>query len=228
MKEMKAEAGTLHCPNCGATAEPDAGRCRHCQARLATVSCPSCFALGFDGAAYCHKCGAARVRRQEDDAAAKCPACGNGLQRVDVGATPFLECAKCDGVWVDAEVFERLCAQRESQAAVLARLVAATRRAAARARALPAVPPLRQDDEPRQLREAIRSGDRRLPRARHLPRRRASSIRSSPSSRMADSTARARARSRSSATGEAARPAGAGARRPRATDGHDRDVPASR
>jgi Zn-finger nucleic acid-binding protein len=123
---MAPDASGLHCPNCGAAAEPEAGRCRYCQARLATVSCPSCFALGFDGAAYCHKCGAARVRRLEDDAAAKCPACGNGLQRVDVGATPFLECAACDGVWVDAEVFERLCAQRESQTAVLSRLVPRT------------------------------------------------------------------------------------------------------
>jgi Zn-finger nucleic acid-binding protein len=63
------------------------------------------------------------VRRQEDDAAATCPACQQGLRHVDVGATPFLECVACDGVWVDAEVFERLCAQRASQAAVLARLV---------------------------------------------------------------------------------------------------------
>ena len=119
---MKAQAGTLHCPNCGAIAEPEAGRCPYCQARLATVSCPSCFALGFDGAAFCHKCGAARLRRQEDDAAAAARRAASGLQRVDVGVTPFLECAACDGVWVDADVFERLCAQRESQAAVLQRL----------------------------------------------------------------------------------------------------------
>ena len=119
---MKAEAGTLHCPNCGAAVEPDAGRCRYCQARLATVSCPSCFTLGFEGAAFCHKCGAARIRREEDDAAAKCPACQSGLHRIDVGSTPLLECTGCDGIWVDADVFERMCAQRESQTAVLQRL----------------------------------------------------------------------------------------------------------
>jgi Zn-finger nucleic acid-binding protein len=119
---MKAEAGTLHCPNCGAAVEPAAGRCPYCQARLATVSCPSCFTLGFEGAAYCHKCGAARVRRQEDDAGAACPACRGGLHRVEIGSTPLLECAGCDGIWVDADVFERLCAQRESQTAVLQRL----------------------------------------------------------------------------------------------------------
>ena len=119
---MMADAGSLRCPGCGAAAEPDSGRCRYCRARLATVSCPSCFTLGFEGAAYCHKCGAARVRGAKDDAGAKCPACRSELQRIDVGSTPLLECASCDGVWVDADVFERLCAQRESQAAVLQRL----------------------------------------------------------------------------------------------------------
>jgi Zn-finger nucleic acid-binding protein len=119
---MTPDASGLHCPNCGAAAEPEAGRCRYCQARLATVSCPSCFTLGFEGAAFCHKCGAARIRRQEDDAAAKCPACRSGLHRIDIGSTPLLECAACDGIWVDADVFERLCAQRESQTAVLQRL----------------------------------------------------------------------------------------------------------
>lgn len=116
------DASGLHCPNCGAAADPDAGRCPYCRARLATVSCPSCFALGFQGAAYCHKCGAPRSRRTEDDAGLKCPACDSALQRVDVGATPLLECAGCDGVWVDSDVFERLCAHKEAQAAVLQRL----------------------------------------------------------------------------------------------------------
>ncbi len=83
---------------------------------------PPALRSGFDGAAYCHKCGAARVRARKDDAGARCPACRSELQRIDVGSTPLLECASCDGVWVDADVFERLCAQRESQAAVLQRL----------------------------------------------------------------------------------------------------------
>ena len=47
-----------------------------------------------------------------------------------IGDTPLLECSACDGVWVDADVFERICARRESQTAVLQRLSA---RSAARA-----------------------------------------------------------------------------------------------
>jgi Zn-finger nucleic acid-binding protein len=121
---MTPEAGSLRCPSCGATVDPDAGRCPYCRGRLATVSCPSCFALMFQGAAYCPKCGAARTRAaaEEADGAAKCPGCRNELQRIDVGSTAMLECPACDGIWVDADVFERLCADRAAQAAVLPRL----------------------------------------------------------------------------------------------------------
>jgi len=119
---MTRDASSLHCPNCGAAADPEAGRCRYCRARLATVSCPSCFALMFEGAAFCPKCGARRERNQQAAAGARCPACRRELTRIAVGSTPLLECAACDGVWVDADVFERLCADRESQAAVLHQL----------------------------------------------------------------------------------------------------------
>lgn len=115
------DARSLHCPNCGAAAEPDAGRCRYCQARLATVSCPECFALLFDGAAFCPHCGARRTRAESGKADARCPACNELLRSVTVGDTPLLECAKCDGLWIDAELFERLCADRAAQAAVLHR-----------------------------------------------------------------------------------------------------------
>lgn len=118
------DARGLHCPNCGAAAEPDAGRCPYCKARLATVSCPSCFALLFDGPPFCPACGARRARvEQPGDEALKCPGCGEGLERIEVGTTSLLECGTCDGVWVDADVFERLCADKEAQAAVLHRSV---------------------------------------------------------------------------------------------------------
>ena len=170
---MAPDASGLHCPNCGAAAEPEAGRCPYCQARLATVSCPSCFALGFDGAAFCHKCGAARVRR------------AGGRRGRDVPGVPERAAAggrRRDAVSGMRSVRRGLGRRRRVRAAVRAAGVAgggacsAWRRDAPATgrgtRALPAVPPLRQDDEPRQLRQAIRSGDRRLPRARHLPRRR--------------------------------------------------------
>jgi Zn-finger nucleic acid-binding protein len=116
---MSADAASLHCPNCGAAADPEARRCPYCHARLATVSCPECFALIFDGAAFCPKCGARRERVETDQAGGPCPGCRGDLRLVKVGVTTILECPGCDGVWVDAAAFERLCADREAQAAVL-------------------------------------------------------------------------------------------------------------
>lgn len=75
----------------------------------------------FEGAAFCAKCGAARSREESAGEAARCPGCHGDLQRVDVGKTALLECAACDGTWIDAGRFEALCADGEAQAAVLHR-----------------------------------------------------------------------------------------------------------
>lgn len=116
-----SDARSLHCPNCGAAVDPDVRRCPFCKARLATVACPSCFALMFEGAAFCSTCGAARRRDERDNAGVRCPGCRSELQRIAVGSTVILECAACDGVWADADTFERLCADEEARAAVLDR-----------------------------------------------------------------------------------------------------------
>ena len=113
------DAASLHCPNCGAPVDPDLRRCPYCKARLATVSCPSCFALMFDGSAFCPGCGARRSRADAGAEAAQCPDCTLAMRQLQVGATALLECDKCDGIWVDGQTFEELCADREAQAAVL-------------------------------------------------------------------------------------------------------------
>jgi Zn-finger nucleic acid-binding protein len=38
---------------------------------------------------------------------------------VAVGEADLLECGSCEGTWVEATAFERICADRESQAALL-------------------------------------------------------------------------------------------------------------
>lgn len=116
-----ADVQSLHCPNCGAAADPQETRCAYCRARLATVSCPRCFAPMFEGTAFCPKCGSPAARVDKDDTAARCPGCGNSLRHVLIGAISLLECGRCDGVWVDAAEFERICADQESRAAVLHR-----------------------------------------------------------------------------------------------------------
>lgn len=116
---MSADAARLRCPACGANVGPGVRRCPYCRARLATIGCPSCFALMFDGDAYCPHCGARRERAAGEDEHVRCPGCRKELTRVSVGGTPMLECRACDGIWLDAADFERICADNETQAAVL-------------------------------------------------------------------------------------------------------------
>lgn len=111
---------TLKCPSCGAPAAAEATRCEYCRATLARVSCPFCFGLLFDGAAFCPHCGHERSRSEVvDGKPVKCPACRGEMKWVRVGAIDLLECASCDGTWVEAAAFERLCADREGQAGML-------------------------------------------------------------------------------------------------------------
>lgn len=112
------DALTLRCPHCGAAADPGKPRCAYCEARLATVSCPSCLALMFDEATFCTACGA-RWARTERPSEVKCPACRAVMGDVAVGDVHLLECSRCDAVWMDVTAFERICADQESQAAVI-------------------------------------------------------------------------------------------------------------
>jgi len=116
-----SDATSLHCPNCGAVADPQAPRCPYCKARLATISCPNCFAMMFRGSAFCPSCGAAAARLEEEQTDARCPECRHTMHHVSIGPASLLECTTCDSVWVDAVDFERICADRESRAAVLHR-----------------------------------------------------------------------------------------------------------
>jgi Zn-finger nucleic acid-binding protein len=116
---MARDAGSLHCPNCGAPAAPGDASCPYCHASLATVSCPSCFALMFESAIYCPSCGARRARTAGSARRAPCPACRGVMREVDIGQTSLLECDRCHGTWLDAATFEHVCADRETQAAVL-------------------------------------------------------------------------------------------------------------
>ena len=120
MPEVRPAA--LQCPNCGAPAAPESQRCDFCRSRLATISCPSCFRAMFVGAAYCSHCGSRASRVEEGQTGGRCPRCRDSLTRVALGGVTLAECAGCDGVWIDAEEFERLCTDREAQAAVLNRV----------------------------------------------------------------------------------------------------------
>jgi len=82
--------------------------------------------LLFQGAAFCPSCGTARSRTEEAQPhTTKCPACKGDMHWVRVGDVDLLECAACDGTWIEAAAFETLCRQREQQAAVVQRKPAA-------------------------------------------------------------------------------------------------------
>jgi Zn-finger nucleic acid-binding protein len=76
-------------------------------------------ALLFQGAEFCPSCGARRSRSAEPQSqTTKCPACRGDMQWIRVGDVDLLECAGCDGTWIEAEAFDRLCTQRDQQAAI--------------------------------------------------------------------------------------------------------------
>jgi Zn-finger nucleic acid-binding protein len=76
-------------------------------------------ALLFQGAAFCPSCGTARSRSEEAQPhATKCPSCRGDMHWIRIGDVDLLECAKCDGTWIEAAAFDRLCTDRERQAAL--------------------------------------------------------------------------------------------------------------
>jgi Zn-finger nucleic acid-binding protein len=76
-------------------------------------------ALLFQGAAFCPSCGAARSRSEEAQPhTTRCPACRGDMHWIRVGEVDLLECVSCDGTWIEATAFDRLCTRREQQAAI--------------------------------------------------------------------------------------------------------------
>jgi Zn-finger nucleic acid-binding protein len=74
----------------------------------------------FLGSKHCQRCGAAAAVPEIRDAKdRKCPRCKNELMLVTVGSTAVLECERCFGLWLDVASFEKICADREQQSAVL-------------------------------------------------------------------------------------------------------------
>ena len=114
------QAETLNCPMCGAAAATDAATCNYCGARLATVACASCFGMMFRGSKHCPRCGALAAQRADAELAVrKCPRCRIDMNSITLGTTAIRECERCLGLWVDVPAFEKICADREQQAAVL-------------------------------------------------------------------------------------------------------------
>jgi Zn-finger nucleic acid-binding protein len=114
------EAQTLNCPNCGAAISSDSPRCRYCESKLATIACPSCFAMMFAGSRHCPHCGAAAAEAETAQLSIlKCPRCRVDMASLKLGAEQMRECETCGGLWLEVAAFEKICASREEQSAVL-------------------------------------------------------------------------------------------------------------
>ncbi len=112
---------------CGAPSSSGATQCAHCNARLASVACPSCFGMIFIGSKFCPHCGEKVGRAGAAAGPRECPNCRTGLRAISLGAAVVHECGDCEGLWVDVETFNAICADREKQADVVERPAAADR-----------------------------------------------------------------------------------------------------
>jgi Zn-finger nucleic acid-binding protein len=75
----------------------------------------------FMGSRHCPHCGVAAARDAGDAAEVlTCPRCTQPLESARVGGVALHDCARCGGVWLDADSFREVTTSRESQAAVLA------------------------------------------------------------------------------------------------------------
>jgi Zn-finger nucleic acid-binding protein len=74
----------------------------------------------FIGSKHCPRCGTAAVQ-QEDvlSVAKKCPRCLTYMEFVSIGDSKVLECEACLGLWLNTQAFEKICANKEQQSAVL-------------------------------------------------------------------------------------------------------------
>lgn len=74
----------------------------------------------FLGSKHCPRCGAAAtVPEIFASETRKCPRCKSEMSAVTIGATAVRECERCLGLWLDVNSFQKLCADREQQSAVL-------------------------------------------------------------------------------------------------------------
>lgn len=87
---------------------------------LQTVACPACFGLMYVGSQHCPRCGArADAGVAPAQTQGRCPRCEGELKSILVAGTPLEQCSGCGGLWVGADVFDRICSDREAQSATL-------------------------------------------------------------------------------------------------------------
>lgn len=112
------DAGTLHCPECGAVVTADSTQCKYCKALLETIACPKCMGMMFKGTKFCPHCGAnTEMLGQGPNTTRHCPRCKTTLADVEIANTPLEECTHCGGLWISVASFDRICSNAEAREA---------------------------------------------------------------------------------------------------------------
>ena len=74
----------------------------------------------FLGSKHCPHCGAAAAQATAAELSVlKCPRCRVDMKSIMLGTIALRECEQCLGLWVEVAAFEKICADREEQSAVL-------------------------------------------------------------------------------------------------------------
>jgi len=74
----------------------------------------------FIGSKHCPHCGAAAAQATAAELPVlKCPRCKTEMSSITLGTMAMRECEQCIGLWVEVAAFEKICADREEQSAVL-------------------------------------------------------------------------------------------------------------
>lgn len=74
----------------------------------------------FIGSKFCPHCGAApAVASAASLSVLKCPRCKIDMISVTIGEEAMRECERCGGLWIEVAAFEKICANKEEQSAVL-------------------------------------------------------------------------------------------------------------
>ncbi len=125
-------AAVVRCSSCGAPCLEGATSCQFCGAQFTLrdqdldTLCPSCFATIAHDERFCHHCGTRIEPQPYADVASErdCPVCGKGAplaeRRLAEPQVTLLECQRCGGLWVAAEVFAELVRRGRDSTAPLA------------------------------------------------------------------------------------------------------------
>jgi len=74
----------------------------------------------FSGSKHCPQCGAAAsMPTAAQLSMLKCPRCKTEMSAMSLASIAMRECERCEGLWIEVAAFEKICADREQQSAVL-------------------------------------------------------------------------------------------------------------